>query len=105
MAVDHQGLVALEPETVAGAHRLHPCHQGAMLCPFVDRERGKQRAICDFRQMLGFLRGAAAAGQRGSCEHGGCKKRRRPQHAPHFPPPPPPLPPTHPPPPHFSPPP
>ena len=60
MAVDHQGLVALEPEAVTGTHRLHLCHQWAMLCPFVDRERGQQRAVCDFRQVLGFLRGAAA---------------------------------------------
>src|SRR5256885_16490944 len=71
MAVDHQGLVALEPEAVTGTHRLHLCHQRAMFCPFVDRERRQQRAVCDFRQVLGFLRAAGAAGQSGSSENGG----------------------------------
>ena len=52
VAVDHQGLVAVELESVAGAHRRHFGLQRSMLCAFIDRERGEQRAVGNFRQML-----------------------------------------------------
>ena len=70
VAVDHKGLGAAEPEAVAGAHRRHLSLQRAMLGAFVDGKRGQQRTIRDLRQVLGFLRGAAAARQGGSREHG-----------------------------------
>ena len=79
MAVDHKGLVAHKPEAVTRTHRLHFCHQRAMLGPFVDGEGSEQRTIGDPRQMLGFLRGTAAARQRASREHRCGKKRRRHQ--------------------------
>src|SRR5690242_18230887 len=81
VAIDHKGLCAIQPEAVAGTHRLHPCLQRSMLGPFVDCERRKQGAVGYFRQMLEFLRGAATARQRGSREYGGGKKRRRHQGA------------------------
>jgi len=81
MAVDHKGLGAVQPEPIAGTHRLHLGLQRAMLGALVDGERGEQRAIRYLRQIFGPLRGAAAARQRGSRQHGGGQKRRRHQAA------------------------
>ena len=81
MAVDHKGLGAVQPEAIAGTHRLHLGLQRAMLGALVDGERGEQRAVRYLRQIFGLLRGAAAARQGGSRQHGGGQKRRRHQGA------------------------
>ena len=52
MPVDHERLVAVELESVAGTHRLHLGLQRAMFCALVDGERGEQRTVGDLRQML-----------------------------------------------------
>ena len=84
MAVDHKGLGAVQPEAVAGSHRLHFGLQRAMFCAFIDGERRQQRAIRDSGQMFGLLRGTSAARQRRRREHGGGKKWRRHQGAADF---------------------
>ena len=81
MAVDHKGLRSREPEAVAGADRLELGVQRAMFRALVDRKRGEQASGRDLRQMLGLLRRAAAARQRGRGEHRGGQERRRHQGA------------------------
>ena len=81
MAVDDEGLGAVQLEAIAGSHRLHFGLQRAVFCAFIDGERRQQRTIRDFGQMLGFLRGTSAAQQRRRREHGGRKKRRGHQRA------------------------
>ena len=84
MAVDHKGLVAIELESVAGAHRLHFGLQRSMFCTFIDGERGEQRAVRNLRQMLRLLRLAAAARQARRPPARGGEERRRHQGAADF---------------------
>ena len=81
VAVDDERLGTRELETVAGAHGLQVGLQRAMLCALVDRKRREQRAVGNFWQVLGFLRGIAATVQRRGRDHAGGEERRRHQGA------------------------
>ena len=52
VAVDHEGLCALQLEAVAGAGGLQRDRVRTMLRPLVDRERADDRSVGDLRQML-----------------------------------------------------
>ncbi len=81
MAIDHEGLGAAEPETIAGAGRLQRGVQRPVLGTLVDGECCEQRAVRYLRQIMLPLRGIAAARQCRRREHAGGQERRRHQGA------------------------
>ena len=79
VAIDDEGLCALQLETVAGAGGLQRNRVRTMLWPLIDRERADDRSVGDLRQILALLRLAAGARKRRRREHRGCQERRRHQ--------------------------
>ena len=84
MTVDHEGLRAVEPETVGVSGGGKRDAARLVLGAFVDRQRGDELAGGDARQMLGFVLGGAGEPDGARGDDRGREERGGGERAPHF---------------------